>query len=1186
MTDQTSSASQVENDILMDKVKLTSESTYPMRQKDSGEIHNVFGDSVKRYLEQGFSLVPDEALKINKSVKDSGVIGQAAVALGAAANSILLGAPKTAMEYIAPESMATKVMEEGLAQNPELAVGGEVAGVIASIPETVLAAPAKVLIKASDAVASKIGLGKILGLGGETVAKSISGNLEAKGIGAIAGEVAAKTAQAAGRGAVHGAALTLPSASIQAAFGDANQAAESMFFGTGIGSFLEGGGTGLFESVKSIPQIGKSVSKAIEGIYGKGANDIANDANSLSSELAARAELEHRANIQRMSDTLKALDIPVEALPPEAVFTDEAQLREASKSEGRKIPFVDENEIARQRKMIELAIQKKYSEEIIPKLRRYAKALEKSDSVGSKRIDDAIQLFEKVGEASALYRESIIARGENFIQNVNGKFSGLSESQIAEEIEKSFQIKADSDFVPVRDAMRASDDTIRDINISNRGSGDSSINGLDPQLKVIVDQSVAKIELDPFESEYNRKAIAQGHANLKNLGFKYENGFLFKKGEKVNNVDVDILKAKEESYQKFLNEYKSGKHSNKKMGAYKEFARMLKNRETGAELIELEMSARRLKNEYYSKDTELALAYGDIVETLDGLSDKIKTIVGGESSVVLKKNAMAEYKKLAEKWGPVLKAIRGSSKELSIKDAIGLVQSGEMKGKFLNTFDKNNFHKNEIISKHFQEELRLSAGYAISKLAKKHTFGETKDYYSFFKKLEHEEELVKTSLDQESQSFIKRMTSFLSKDNSPEKEVIKRILKKSDSPEKVFTEIKQLDPGIQKSIFGEKYESIIAGLERHFERVDVRTSIRKLEQAIENKNLEFDVEGLTKELMKMPKSEQMRVFGVSGKELIENVNHLLGFVKVGSKARAGEKLADLIESHATIAGIGKKFLVGVKNIFDISRIQTEKQRIIDAALNTEKELQVKNAARATLENQKVLKRVEVFFDDFLKKGKGSSFSVMGIASKKDEKDEYHENLELLRKITSSKAFIVSEAASKSQVFSAIPDIHLEYMNRLQQTMSEIQGFNSLIGTKKNKFFKLKDHPPSKNEMFMLNKKMGVIKNPYSVVEDFSRGVVNPESMRIANSVYPSTMKNIRKVMMEKIIDKNDLVMPYKDRINLSLFLGTDLDGTIGNIDIFSNNSMMAHNQDNQNIKNNLQLDKVSMASPVQQIGEV
>jgi len=141
-----------------------------------------------------------------------------------------------------------------------------------------------------------------------------------------------------------------------------------------------------------------------------------------------------------------------------------------------------------------------------------------------------------------------------------------------------------------------------------------------------------------------------------------------------------------------------------------------------------------------------------------------------------------------------------------------------------------------------------------------------------------------------------------------------------------------------------------------------------------------------------------------------------------------------------------------------------------------------------------------------------------------------------------------------------------------------------IKPRKNQFLKVPEIKPSKNQMIQFNNQMKAFKNPFKIVEDLSKGVVSSESLKIASIVYPATTERIKKTISDQLFNSKDLVMSYQDRLKLSMFLGTDIDGSMQHIAIYNQSAQNTHNQElNQNVKQ-LKLSG-SLQSPAQSIGE-
>jgi len=450
------------------------------------------------------------------------------------------------------------------------------------------------------------------------------------------------------------------------------------------------------------------------------------------------------------------------------------------------------------------------------------------------------------------------------------------------------------------------------------------------------------------------------------------------------------------------------------------------------------------------------------------------------------------------------------------------------------------------------------------------------------------------SLGENGDMFVDHMLKMLTSQKNPEvKRVVERLLKKTNNPQKFFEAIKLENKEILEYAFGKGYLKTINHLEKHFAREDVRGAMARVQEIIRKHgpNGEFDVVAAVKQISSLPKELQMQMFGVSRGKLISNFNHLFNHMKIESRGRAGKTISELMTSHMGMTGLVRELGVGVKNIFDIARIQSEKEAYIRAATSTEREFQVKNAALAISKTNKIFesfaKSLDKAFDDKKINLSGLSLTGMMVANYEDKKSElekFDKNMELLKKMSSSKDFIVKQVAEKTPMFNAIPSVHLEYMNALNNLIDKMGDISASSPSKKmGKFIKMPFNH-SINDMIKLNNKMKVIKNPYIIVDDLSKGMVSLEHMKIAEAVYPATVQKIKAEITKKLINTEDKEMSYKDRIALSLFLGNDIDGSMQYVGIFNQSAELSHNEELNQQTKQLKLG-VNKRSPAQQIGE-
>lgn len=104
--------------------------------------------------------------------------------------------------------------------------------------------------------------------------------------------------------------------------------------------------------------------------------------------------------------------------------------------------------------------------------------------------------------------------------------------------------------------------------------------------------------------------------------------------------------------------------------------------------------------------------------------------------------------------------------------------------------------------------------------------------------------------------------------------------------------------------------------------------------------------------------------------------------------------------------------------------------------------------------------------------------------------------------------------------------------------------------------------PSKIEMANYNKTLQIVENPLTVLHRVGQGTLTPAELSTFTSVYPG----LHKMMVEKITDQlidmksKEKSVPYKQRLSLSMFMGTPLDSTMNPAAIAMNQPKPVQNQ--------------------------
>jgi hypothetical protein len=85
--------------------------------------------------------------------------------------------------------------------------------------------------------------------------------------------------------------------------------------------------------------------------------------------------------------------------------------------------------------------------------------------------------------------------------------------------------------------------------------------------------------------------------------------------------------------------------------------------------------------------------------------------------------------------------------------------------------------------------------------------------------------------------------------------------------------------------------------------------------------------------------------------------------------------------------------------------------------------------------------------------------------------------------------------------------------------------------------------PSPTEVEGFTRSLEAVQNPMSVLAHAAAGTLTPDAVLAVKSVYPGLYQRIQAGVIDKLTD-SPATVPYRQRVMLSLLVGTDLDGTM------------------------------------------
>lgn len=116
------------------------------------------------------------------------------------------------------------------------------------------------------------------------------------------------------------------------------------------------------------------------------------------------------------------------------------------------------------------------------------------------------------------------------------------------------------------------------------------------------------------------------------------------------------------------------------------------------------------------------------------------------------------------------------------------------------------------------------------------------------------------------------------------------------------------------------------------------------------------------------------------------------------------------------------------------------------------------------------------------------------------------------------------------------------------------------------------HVPNQTEVSRFNRYYDIVENPIRALEQVKAGTITHETIETLTTVYPKLYAEMKTTMLDHLTDhvsKSGKPLPYKVKLGLSLFLGTDLDHSMSPQAIMANQQALAapsQQRDNQPIR--------------------
>ena len=117
------------------------------------------------------------------------------------------------------------------------------------------------------------------------------------------------------------------------------------------------------------------------------------------------------------------------------------------------------------------------------------------------------------------------------------------------------------------------------------------------------------------------------------------------------------------------------------------------------------------------------------------------------------------------------------------------------------------------------------------------------------------------------------------------------------------------------------------------------------------------------------------------------------------------------------------------------------------------------------------------------------------------------------------------------------------------------------------------HQPSRAELAAFSRRLDIADNPTRVLTHIAAGTLTPEHLETLSAIYPSLRDDMRAQLMERVAAEiaGGRPIPYRTKLGLSMFLGSDLDSTTKSSAIAANQkahaSIQAQQQANEAAQN-------------------
>jgi hypothetical protein len=267
------------------------------------------------------------------------------------------------------------------------------------------------------------------------------------------------------------------------------------------------------------------------------------------------------------------------------------------------------------------------------------------------------------------------------------------------------------------------------------------------------------------------------------------------------------------------------------------------------------------------------------------------------------------------------------------------------------------------------------------------------------------------------------------------------------------------------------------------------------------------------------------------------------FSKQMSALGAGAHNAPFFESGALIAGIEMHPAIGAA---------IESWSMLKAP-----SLAIQRLAKIERLSQTITNSIERGSKSLFKAGSQAIDAASGLISQKINKkldQDNHSKLfsELNDYSNNPQKLIDSLHESTKDLYSVAPKIS---DGLIQSSARAVAFLQSKLPQATQQAPLSQKYEPSKAEIAKFQRYYRVVEDPMSVFDDMKGGYLTQESIDTLSTVYPKLYEQMKSSVLDKLTDhisKDKGLLPYKTKLNLSMFLNEDLDNSLRQSSIASN----------------------------------